>query len=124
MIEDHICDGDYVLVQRGDRGAGRRHCGGAGGRIGDDAQADLSEPGDRVRLQPANASMQPILVPAELCQHSRQNPRSAAEILSGGITPECRFSTGRTPCLAEINPMLAPVVMRLGWTGRAVHVHP
>jgi len=62
MIEDHICDGDYVLVQRGD-----------GARDGDIVVALVDglettlkrfyvEPGDRVRLQPANASMQPIYV--------------------------------------------------------------
>jgi repressor LexA len=62
MIEDHICDGDYVLVQRSD-----------GARDGDIVVALVDgvettlkrfylEPGDRVRLQPANASMAPIYV--------------------------------------------------------------
>jgi repressor LexA len=62
MIEDHICDGDYVLVQRTD-----------GARDGDIVVALVDgmettlkrfylEPGDRVRLQPANASMAPIYV--------------------------------------------------------------
>jgi repressor LexA len=63
MIEDHICDGDYVLVEKAD-----------GARDGDIVVALVDgmettlkrfylEAGDRVRLQPANASMQPIFVP-------------------------------------------------------------
>jgi repressor LexA len=62
MIEDHICDGDYVLVQKAD-----------GARDGDIVVALVDgiettlkrfylEPGDRVRLQPANASMAPIYI--------------------------------------------------------------
>lgn len=62
MIEDHICDGDYVLVQRTD-----------GARDGDIVVALVDglettlkrfypEPGERVRLQPANATMAPIYV--------------------------------------------------------------
>jgi repressor LexA len=62
MIEDHICDGDYVLVQRTD-----------GARDGDIVVALVDgmettlkrfylEAGDRVRLQPANAAMAPIYV--------------------------------------------------------------
>src|SRR5580704_17947533 len=63
MSEDHICDGDYVLVEKAD-----------GARDGyivvalvDGMETTLKrfylEAGDRVRLQPANASMQPIFVP-------------------------------------------------------------
>ena len=62
MIEDHICDGDYVLVEKS-----------ADARDGDIVVALVDgmettlkrfypEAGDRVRLQPANASMQPIYV--------------------------------------------------------------
>ncbi|MEP7354210.1 MAG: transcriptional repressor LexA [Acidobacteriota bacterium] len=62
MIEDHICDGDFVLVQRSD-----------GARDGEIVVALVNgqestlkrfyrEPGDRVRLQPANSTMQPIFV--------------------------------------------------------------
>src|SRR5579862_10056523 len=65
MIEDHICDGDYVLVQRTD-----------GARNGDivvalvnGAETTLKrfylDSPERVRLQPANASMQPIFVPRD-----------------------------------------------------------
>lgn len=62
MIEDHICDGDYVLIERN-----------ADVRNGDivvalvkGAETTLKryyrEGDDQVRLQPANAAMQPILV--------------------------------------------------------------
>jgi len=68
MIEDHICDGDYVLVERAD-----------GARDGDIVVALVDsmettlkrfylEAGDRVRLQPANASMPPIFVPRSSVQ--------------------------------------------------------
>ncbi|MEZ5352995.1 MAG: transcriptional repressor LexA [Bryobacteraceae bacterium] len=63
MIEDHICDGDYVLIERT-----------ADARNGDIVVAlvDGSETtlkryyreGDTVRLQPANSAMEPIRVPA------------------------------------------------------------
>src|SRR6185436_10304518 len=62
MIEDSICDGDMVLVER------RNHA-----RPGETVVAVLPgematlkryypEPDGRVRLQPANAALQPILV--------------------------------------------------------------
>ncbi|MEP6963586.1 MAG: transcriptional repressor LexA [Acidobacteriota bacterium] len=65
MVDDHICDGDFVLVERADTV-----------RDGDIVVALVNgtestlkrfyrESGDRVRLQPANAAMQPIFVPGE-----------------------------------------------------------
>mgnify|MGYP000489444660 CR=1 FL=1 len=63
MIDDHICDGDMVLVERvsevrdGDIVVG----------LIDGQEATLKrfyrEAGDMARLQPANAAMQPIRVP-------------------------------------------------------------
>jgi len=64
MIEDHICDGDMILVERT-----------ADVRDGDIVVALVSgvettlkriyrEAGDRIRLQPANSSLGPIFVPA------------------------------------------------------------
>ncbi len=62
MIEDHICDGDYVLIERTKQA-----------RNGDIIVANVgrettlkrfyAEPNGMARLQPANASMQPIIVP-------------------------------------------------------------
>lgn len=70
MIEDHIADGDYVLVARdayigdGDIIVATRRTGSAA----EDGAATLKrlyrEPG-RVRLQPANAAMQPIYIAAK-----------------------------------------------------------
>ena len=63
MIEDHICDGDYVLVQRADRARD----GEIVVALVDGAETTLkryySEAGGQVRLQPANSAMQPIFVP-------------------------------------------------------------
>jgi repressor LexA len=65
MIEDHICDGDYVLVQR----TAQARDGDIVVALVDGVETTLKrfyrEPGDRVRLQPANASMQPIFVPSD-----------------------------------------------------------
>jgi len=64
MIEDHICDGDFVLVQR----ATEARDGDIVVALVDGVETTLKrlyhEPGDRVRLQPANASMQAIFVPS------------------------------------------------------------
>jgi len=68
MIEDHICDGDMILVERT-----------AEVRDGDIVVALISgmettlkriyrEPGERIRLQPANSSLEPIFVPASEVQ--------------------------------------------------------
>ncbi len=63
MIEDHICNGDYVLVQK----ALDARDGDIVVALVDKMETTLKrfylEAGDRVRLQPANASMQPIFVP-------------------------------------------------------------
>jgi repressor LexA len=68
MIEDHICDGDMILVERT-----------AEVRDGDIVVALVSgmettlkrlyhEAGGRIRLQPANSSLQPIFLPASEVQ--------------------------------------------------------
>jgi repressor LexA len=64
MIEDHICNGDLILLEKVSQA-----------RDGDIVVALVSgtettlkrfyrETGDMVRLQPANSSLKPILVPA------------------------------------------------------------
>ena len=64
MIDDHICDGDLILLERV-----------AEVRDGDIVVALVAghettlkrlyrEPGDMIRLQPANSALKPILVPA------------------------------------------------------------
>jgi repressor LexA len=62
MIEDHICSGDYVLVQKTDR----IRDGEIVVALVDGSETTLKrfyDEGDRVRLQPANATMDPILMP-------------------------------------------------------------
>jgi repressor LexA len=62
MIEDHICSGDLVLVEK----ASQAKDGDIVVALIEGTQTTLKrfykEPGDRVRLQPANSSLQPIFV--------------------------------------------------------------
>jgi repressor LexA len=64
MVEDHICDGDYVLIER----AQTARDGEIVVALVDGSETTLKrfykEAGDRVRLQPANSAMQPIYVAA------------------------------------------------------------
>jgi repressor LexA len=62
MIDDHICSGDYVLVQR----TAEVRDGEIVVALVDGSEATLKrfyrEPNGKVRLQPANSGMQPIIV--------------------------------------------------------------
>ena len=63
MIEDHIQDGDLVVVERRDQA----HAGEIVVALIRDDEATLKRffpEGSKVRLEPANASMKPIIVPA------------------------------------------------------------
>lgn len=64
MIDDHICDGDMILVER----TTDVHDGEIIVALISGSETTLKriyrEPGGRVRLQPANASLQPIYVQA------------------------------------------------------------
>jgi repressor LexA len=63
MIDDHILDGDYVLVER----TARVNDGEiAVALVGSESTLKrvYHEAGDTIRLQPANAAMEPIRVPA------------------------------------------------------------
>jgi repressor LexA len=67
MIEDHICSGDYVLVER----APMVRDGDIVVALVEGSEATLKrfyrEPDGTIRLQPANSAMQPIRVaPANL----------------------------------------------------------
>jgi repressor LexA len=68
MIEDHICDGDYVLIER----ATEARDGDIVVALVDGMETTLKrfyrEPGDKVRLQPANSAMAPIYVPRSALQ--------------------------------------------------------
>jgi len=63
MIEDHICDGDMILLER----VAQANDGEIVVALVANSDATLKriyrEPGDMIRLQPANSTMRPILVP-------------------------------------------------------------
>ena len=63
MQDEHIVDGDYVLVEK----TATAHNGDIVVALLSGSEATLKrfyKEGDRVRLQPSNAAMQPIVVPA------------------------------------------------------------
>ena len=63
MIDDHICAGDYVLIER----TRTPRDGEIVVALVDGAETTLKRmyrEGDQVRLQPANAAMEPIRLPA------------------------------------------------------------
>ena len=68
MIEDHILDGDYVLVER----TADVRDGDVVVALVDGVETTLKrffrEPGGKIRLQPANPEMEPIIVPATRVQ--------------------------------------------------------
>jgi repressor LexA len=68
MIEDHLCDGDYVVIER--RESARN--GEQIVALVDGAEATLKrfykEPGGKVRLQPANHTMEPRILDADRCK--------------------------------------------------------
>ena len=67
MVEDHICDGDYVLVEK----SKTAYNGEIVVALVDGTDATLKRfyrEGDHIRLQPSNAAMKPIMVPAATVQ--------------------------------------------------------
>ena len=62
MIEDHICDGDYVLVQKTDRVRDGEIVVALVGNSETTLKRFYDE-GEAVRLQPANSGMDPICLP-------------------------------------------------------------
>jgi repressor LexA len=68
MIDDHICDGDAILLER----AAEVRDGDIVVALVGGSETTLKrfyrEPGDMVRLQPANTALRPILVPAKEVQ--------------------------------------------------------
>jgi len=67
MIEDHLCDGDYVVIER--RETARN--GEQVVALLDTGEATLKrfyKEGSKIRLQPANATMQPRIIDANRCR--------------------------------------------------------
>src|SRR3954470_5280768 len=64
MIDDHLCDGDYVVIERRDSARN----GAQAAPLLDTGEAPLKrcfKEGGRIRLQPANAAMEPRIVEAD-----------------------------------------------------------
>lgn len=68
MIDDHICSGDYVLIEK----AREARDGDIVVALVDGLETTLKrfyrESPDRIRLQPANSAMAPIVVPSDSIQ--------------------------------------------------------
>jgi len=64
MIDDHICNGDYILVEGTDTADNGEIVVALTGGTDATLKRLFREPNGRVRLQPANAQMDPIVLPA------------------------------------------------------------
>lgn len=67
MIDDHLCDGDYVVIER--RETARN--GEQVVALLDSGEATLKrfyKEGSKIRLQPANSTMEPRIVDADRCR--------------------------------------------------------
>jgi repressor LexA len=64
MIDDHICEGDMILVENAQEARDGDIVIALVGGTETTLKRFYREPGDMVRLQPANAAMGPIRVPA------------------------------------------------------------
>ena len=68
MIDEQIRDGDFVIVEDRKTRRQRRDGHRAAARHGRHAEEVLPRPGRQIRLQPANAAMQPIFVDPDQVQ--------------------------------------------------------
>src|SRR5436305_10101334 len=67
MIEDHLCDGDYVVIERREQARNGEQVVA----LLDSGEATLKrfyKEGSKIRLQPANSSMEPRIVDADRCR--------------------------------------------------------
>ena len=67
MIEDHLCDGDYVVIERRDTARNGEQVVA----LLDTGEATLKrfyKEGGKIRLQPANSAMEPRIVNADQCR--------------------------------------------------------
>lgn len=68
MIEDHICDGDWILLEKAPQVRDGDIVVALVGGSETTLKRFYREPGDQIRLQPANAALKPIIVPAREVQ--------------------------------------------------------
>jgi repressor LexA len=67
MIEDHLCDGDYVVIERREQARNGEQVVA----LLDTGEATLKrfyKEGSKIRLQPANSTMEPRIVDADRCR--------------------------------------------------------
>jgi repressor LexA len=68
MINDHLCDGDFVVIERRENARNGEQVVA----LLDSGEATLKrfykEGGGKIRLQPANSTMQPRIVDADKCR--------------------------------------------------------
>jgi repressor LexA len=64
MMDDHILDGDYIVVEQTQVANNGEIVVALVGNEESTVKRFYREPGGRIRLQPANAQMEPIIVPA------------------------------------------------------------
>ena len=67
MIDDHLCEGDYVVIERRDTARNGEQVVA----LLDSGEATLKrfyKEGSKIRLQPANNSMEPRIVDADRCR--------------------------------------------------------
>jgi repressor LexA len=64
MVDDHICDGDYILVENAETAQNGEIVVALIGGTEATLKRFFQEGADKIRLQPANAQMDPIIVPA------------------------------------------------------------
>ena len=64
MIDDHICDGDMVLLERINEVRDGDIVVALVGGTETTLKRFYREPGNKIRLQPANTALEPIIVPA------------------------------------------------------------
>ncbi|MBZ5542957.1 MAG: transcriptional repressor LexA, partial [Acidobacteriia bacterium] len=63
MIDDHICNGDYILVEGAETAENGEIVVALTGGTDATLKRFFREPNGKVRLQPANAQMDPIVLP-------------------------------------------------------------
>ncbi|HVW83621.1 MAG TPA: transcriptional repressor LexA [Bryobacteraceae bacterium] len=68
MVEDHICEGDMILVENAQDAHDGDIVVALVGGLETTLKRFYREPGNMIRLQPANAAMSPIRVPASEVQ--------------------------------------------------------
>ena len=64
MVDDHICDGDYILVESAETAVSGEIVVALIGGSDATLKRFFLEGGEKVRLQPANSQMDPIVLPA------------------------------------------------------------